>query len=100
MTTCLEKSCSLSLPRVPFVNCCQFMYMYLVISLLVLRARYGILLCLFLIIAYLFTSRHGLRASFAYRRHLDSLADPIRVRFGPGEYVGSYGAYGPITCTV
>ena len=36
MITCLGKSCSFSLPRVPFVNCCQFMY--LVISLLVLRA--------------------------------------------------------------
>ena len=33
MTTCLEKSCSFGLSRV--VNCCQFMY--LVISLLVLR---------------------------------------------------------------
>ena len=36
MSTCLGKSCSFGLPRVPFVNCCQFMY--LVISLLVLRA--------------------------------------------------------------
>ena len=36
-----------------FVNCCQFMY--LVISLLVLRAGCGIWLCQFLIIAYLFT---------------------------------------------
>ena len=36
MTTCLGKSCSFGLPRVPFVNCCQFMY--LIISLLVLRA--------------------------------------------------------------
>ena len=27
MTTCLEKSCSFGLPRVPFVNCCQFMYL-------------------------------------------------------------------------
>ena len=27
MTTCLEKSCSFDLPRVPFVNCCQFMYL-------------------------------------------------------------------------
>ena len=35
MTTCLGKSCSFGLPRVPSVNCCQFMY--LVISLLVLR---------------------------------------------------------------
>ena len=26
MTTCLEKSCSFGLPRVPFVNCCQFSY--------------------------------------------------------------------------
>ena len=37
MTTCLGKSSSFGLPRVPFVNCCQFMY--LVISLLVLRGR-------------------------------------------------------------
>ena len=27
MTTCLEKSCSFGLPRVPFVNCRQFMYL-------------------------------------------------------------------------
>ena len=53
MTTYLGKSCSFCLPRVPFVNCCQFMY--LVISLLVLRAGYGIWLYQFLIIAYLFT---------------------------------------------
>ena len=52
MTTCLGKSCSFCLPRVPFVNCRQFMY--LVISLLVLRAGYGIWLCQFLIIACLF----------------------------------------------
>ena len=49
----LGKSCSFRLPRVPFVNCRQFMY--LVISLLVLRAGYGIWLYQFLIIAYLFT---------------------------------------------
>ena len=53
MTTYLGKSCSFCLPRVPFVNCRQFMY--LVISLLVLRAGYGIWLYKFLIIAYLFT---------------------------------------------
>ena len=53
MTTCLGKSCSFGLPRVPFVNCRQFMY--LVISLFVLRAGCGIWLCRFLIIAYLFT---------------------------------------------
>ena len=53
MTTCLGKSCSFGLPRVPFVNCCQFMY--LVISLLVLGAGCGIWLYRFLIIAYLFT---------------------------------------------
>ena len=41
------------LPRMPFVNCCQFMY--LVISLLVLRAGYRIWFYQFLIIAYLFT---------------------------------------------
>ena len=45
MTTCLGKSCSFGLPRVPFVNCCQFMY--LVISILVLRAGCGICLYLF-----------------------------------------------------
>ena len=27
MTTCLGKSCSFGLLRVPFVNCCQFMYL-------------------------------------------------------------------------
>ena len=53
MTTCLGKSCSFGLLRVPFVNCCQFMY--LVISLLVLRAGCGIWLYRFLIIACLFT---------------------------------------------
>ena len=53
MTTCLGKSCLYCLPRVPFVNCCQFMY--LVLSLLVLMAGYGIWLHQFLIIAYLFT---------------------------------------------
>ena len=36
----LGKSCSFCLPRVPFVNCRQFMY--LVISLLDLRAGNGI----------------------------------------------------------
>ena len=40
MTTYLGKSCSFGLPRVPFINCRQFMY--LVISLLVLRAGCGI----------------------------------------------------------
>ena len=53
MTTCLGKSCPFGLPRVTFVNCCQFNY--LVISLLVLRAGCGIWLYQFLIIAYLFT---------------------------------------------
>ena len=40
MTICLGKSCSFGLPLEPFVNCCQVMY--LVISLLVLRAGCGI----------------------------------------------------------
>ena len=53
MTICLGKSCSFGLPRVPFVKCRQFMY--LVISLLVLRAGCGIWLYQVLIIAYLFT---------------------------------------------
>ena len=50
MTTCLGKSCSL--PQMPFVNWCL---MYLVISLLVLRAGCRIWLYQFLIIAYRFT---------------------------------------------
>ena len=53
MTTYLGKSCSFGLPRVPFVNCRQFMYV--AISLLVFRAGCGIWLYQFLIIAYLFT---------------------------------------------
>ena len=53
MTTYSGKSCSFGLPRVLFVNCRQFMY--LVISLLVLRAGCGIWLYQFLIIAYRFT---------------------------------------------
>ena len=53
MTTYLGKSCSFGLSRVPFVNCRQFMY--LVISLLILRAVCGIWLYQFLIIVYLFT---------------------------------------------
>ena len=58
MTTYNGKSCSFGLPRVPFVNCCQFMY--LVISLLGLRAGCGIWLYQFLIIAYLFAFQYGL----------------------------------------
>ena len=53
MTTCLGKNCSFGLPRVPSVNCCQFIY--LVISLLVLSTGCGIWLYQFLIIAYRFT---------------------------------------------
>ena len=53
MATCLGKSCSFGLPRMPFVNCCQFMY--LVVSILVLRAGCGIWLYQFQIIAYPFT---------------------------------------------
>ena len=29
MTTYVGKSCSFGFPRVPFVNCCQFMYYFL-----------------------------------------------------------------------
>ena len=57
MTTYLGKSCSFGLPRVPFVNCRQFMS--LVISLLVLRTGCGIWLYQFLIIAYFFTLVSG-----------------------------------------
>ena len=53
MTTCLGKSCLFCIPRVPFVNGCQCMY--LVLSVLVLRAGYGFRLYRCLIVAYLFT---------------------------------------------
>ena len=55
MTTCLGKSCSFGLPHIPFVNCCQFMYLVISLLLLALRAGYGIWLYQFLIITYLFT---------------------------------------------
>ena len=64
MTTYLGKSCSFCLPRVPFVNCRQFMY--LVISLLVMRAGYGIWLYQFLIIAYLFTLQYFMQNVFFF----------------------------------
>ena len=69
MTTYLGKSCSLGLPQVPFVNCRQFMYF--VISLLVLRAGYGIWLYQFLIIAYLFTLSPGRAICFFLPWYLD-----------------------------
>ena len=68
MTTYMGKSCSFCLPRVPFVNCRQFMY--LVISLLVLRAGYGIWLYQFLIIAYLFTLFLSVRHRLIRYAHL------------------------------
>ena len=74
MTTYLGKSCSFCLPRVPFVSCCQFMY--LVISLLVLRARYRIWLYQFLIIAYLFTfQRHFFETCNKWMKWLDISVD-------------------------
>ena len=48
-----EGAVSFDLPRVPFEGCCRFVY--LAISLLVLRAGYGIRLYQFRIIAHLFT---------------------------------------------
>ena len=62
MTTYLGKSCSFCLPRVPFVNCRQFMY--LVISLLYQ----------FLIIAYLFTFQSRMEH---HRTNIKS-QDPLR----------------------
>ena len=89
MTTYLGKSCSFCLPRVPFVNCRQFMY--LVISLFDLRAGYGILLYQFLIIAYLFTfywNRLGKTAlpqasmSTIYKQYLYNMT-PYTLNYGP-----------------
>ena len=64
MITCLGKSCSSGLPRVPFVNSCQLMYV------LVLRAGYGIGLYQFLIIACFFFYFHYLII------HVDSFIFP------------------------
>ena len=72
MTTYLGKSCSFDLPRVPFVNCRQFMY--LVISLLVLRAGCGFWLYQFLIIAYLFTVMKSIRDGIICLFSLPSLS--------------------------
>ena len=69
MTTYLGKSCSFGLPRVPLVNCRQFMY--LVISLMVLRAGYGIWLYQFLIIAYLFTLLCNVFVAPVVPKHFD-----------------------------
>ena len=87
----LGRSCSFCLPRVPFVNCRQFMY--LVISLLVLRAGYGIWLYQFLIIAYLFTF---LQTSEEHKKYIWScqkvceavtfLLDNIYIRFSTKLY--------------
>ena len=57
MTTCLGKSCSFGLPRVPFVNCCQFMY-------LDLRAGCWICLYQFPSIAYPFTLWNNLESRY------------------------------------
>ena len=75
MTTYLGKSCSFCLPRVPFVNCRQFMY--LVVSLLVLRAGYGIWLCRFLIIACL----------FAFQADVLDVVRGVGITFGPDHAV-------------
>ena len=86
----MGKSCSFCLPRVPFVNCRQFMY--LVISLLVLRAGYGIWLYQFLIIAYLFTLSVSNRQW--NRQPATSCQLPIRwtyiVRFESESATGNY----------
>ena len=87
MTTYLGKSCSFGLPRVPFVNCRQFMY--LVISLLVLRAGCGIWLYQFLIIAYLFTLCNDWTQSVLLQtrereiRHMRSHPSPAANTAGP-----------------
>ena len=54
MTTSLGKSCSFGLPRVPFENCCQFMY--LVVSVLVLRAGCGICISFWSLLKFLLYS--------------------------------------------
>ena len=79
MTTYLGKSCSFCLPRVPFVNCRQFMY--LVISLLVLRAGYGIWLYQFLIIAYFFTLDLSLIYNVASERLEGRMIAPTTTEF-------------------
>ena len=98
MTTYLGKSCSFGLSRVPFVNCRQFMY--LVISLLVLRAGCGIWLYQFLILAYLFTlwlgPRTKLICSVSKGLYVNALTvviwiqTLIRIRVVSFEYLGLF----------
>ena len=52
MTTSLGKSCSFGLPRVPFVNSCQFMYCYFTFGF---GGRIWDMIVSFPDIAYLFT---------------------------------------------
>ena len=74
MTTCLEMSCSFGLPCVPFVNCCQFIY--LVISLLVLGAGYEIMSVPDHCLPFSFTMLH---AKFVF----------LRFHTGRGSSIGS-----------
>ena len=71
MTTCLGKSCSFWLPRGPFVICCQFMY--LVISLLVLRAGCGIWLIIFLLFQEPYKARFIANSSYRTTTELSKL---------------------------
>ena len=80
MTTCLGKSCSFGLLRVPFVNCCQFMY--LGFSLLILRAGYMICLYQFLIIAYIFTLMNFVRLEFKHSTSSSASLNKIRYKYG------------------
>ena len=70
MTTCLGKSCTFGLPRVPFVNCCQFMY--LVISPFGFEGRMGDLIvsvpdhCLF----FYFTSQKTILHNSFHKFHI------------------------------
>ena len=79
MTTYLGKRCSFCLPRVPFVNCRQFMY--LVISLFGFEGRIWDLIVsvTVLIIAYLFTLLSGNTGILFYALSLLSCNNILKV---------------------
>ena len=83
MTTYLGKSCSFGFPRVPFVNCRQFMYWD--VSLLVLRAGCGIGLYQFLIIACLFTLGISVLSVVPGRTGRDDAREATFVLYLPGK---------------
>ena len=76
MTTYLGKSCSFGLPRVPFVNCGQFMY--LVISLFGFEDRMWVLIVSVPDHCLSFYFEHEAWKRFSHSSHSRSLSDALK----------------------